>query len=70
MAPEHRNRPQRVTLKQVAERAGVHASTASRALNAATRSMVVDEVAERVEKAAAELGYMPDPVAASLGGRV
>ena len=63
---EKETRRLNVTLKQVAERAGVHASTASRALNLATRSMVVAEVVARVEKAAAELGYRRDPVAASL----
>jgi len=64
-SPKEPRRPN-VTLKQVAERAGVHASTVSRALNATTRSMVVEKVVARVEKAAAELGYRRDPVAASL----
>ena len=53
-------------MKQVAEVAGVHASTASRALNPSTRSMVAPVVAARVMKAAKQLGYRPDPVAASL----
>ena len=56
----------RVTLKLVADRAGVHASTASRALNPATRSMVLPSVAQKVLDAAEELRYRPDPVAASL----
>jgi LacI family transcriptional regulator len=55
-----------VTLKQVAEAAGVHASTVSRALNPSTRSMVAPAVVARVVKAAAKLSYRPDPVAASL----
>jgi LacI family transcriptional regulator len=55
-----------VTMKQVAERAGVHVSTVSRALNPETRSMVVPESVARVMKAAEELGYRLDPVAASL----
>ena len=54
------------TMKQVAEVAGVHVSTVSRALNPATRSMVVPSVASRVLKAAKTLGYRVDPVAASL----
>jgi LacI family transcriptional regulator len=54
------------TMKQVAEAAGVHVSTVSRALNPATRSMVVSSVASRVLKAAKTLGYRVDPVAASL----
>jgi LacI family transcriptional regulator len=54
------------TMKQVAEAAGVHVSTVSRALNPATSSMVVPSVASRVLKAAKTLGYRVDPVAASL----
>jgi LacI family transcriptional regulator len=54
------------TMKQVAEAAGVHVSTVSRALNPATSSMVVPTVASRVLKAAKTLGYRVDPVAASL----
>jgi LacI family transcriptional regulator len=54
------------TMKQVAEAAGVHVSTVSRALNPATCSMVVPSVAGRVLKAAKTLGYRVDPVAASL----
>jgi len=53
-------------MKQVAELAGVHVSTVSRALNATTRSMVVAEAVARVMKAAKKLGYRLDPVAASL----
>lgn len=55
-----------VTLKHVAEAAGVHASTVSRALNPATRHMVVPEVAERVTKLAKSLGYRPNLMAAGL----
>jgi len=42
-------------MKQVAEEAGVHASTVSRALNAITRPMVVPSQVERVLKAAKSL---------------
>ncbi|TCR70462.1 LacI family transcriptional regulator [Bosea sp. BK604] len=66
MESDKDQRRSNVTLKQVAERAGVHASTVSRALNAATRSMVAEDVVARVEKAAAQMGYRRDPVAASL----
>lgn len=62
------NGPRRAktTLKDVAARAGVHASTASRALNPETRSMVTGEVVRRVTEAAVALGYRPNPIASSL----
>jgi LacI family transcriptional regulator len=66
MKPLDPLKKRRVTLKLVADRAGVHMSTASRALNPATRSMVLPSVAQKVHDAAKELGYRPDPVAASL----
>ncbi|MCD6013943.1 MAG: transcriptional regulator, LacI family [Solirubrobacterales bacterium] len=56
----------RVTLKDVARRAGVHPGTASRALNAETRELVNGETAERVLAAAEELGYRPNPIARGL----
>ena len=55
-----------VTLRDVAERAGVHAGTASRALNPGTRSLVNAGTAARVLRAAHELGYRPNPIARSL----
>ncbi|HEX6468267.1 MAG TPA: LacI family DNA-binding transcriptional regulator [Streptosporangiaceae bacterium] len=55
-----------MTLRDVAARAGVHPATASRALNPQTRSLVNDETAARVRRAAAELGYRPNPIARSL----
>jgi LacI family transcriptional regulator, galactose operon repressor len=57
---------QRVTLKEVAERAGVHPATASRALNTATRGLVNAQTAARVDKAARQLGYTPNSIARSL----
>ncbi|MPZ60824.1 MAG: substrate-binding domain-containing protein [Propionibacteriales bacterium] len=56
----------RVTLKEVAEHAGVHPATASRALNAATRGLVNPQTAERVDQAAQHLGYIPNSIARSL----
>jgi len=53
-------------MKQVAELAEVHVSTVSRAMNPATRSLVVPEAVARVMAAAKKLGYRLDPVAASL----
>lgn len=54
------------TLRDVAEAAGVHAATASRALNPETRRMVSSDTARRVIRAAETLGYHPNPIARSL----
>lgn len=54
------------TLQDVADSAGVHRATASRALNPATRHLVNGETAERVERAAQSMGYRPNPIARSL----
>jgi LacI family transcriptional regulator len=54
------------TLRDVAEAAGVHAATAARALNPATRGLVNAETARRVMKAAEALGYRPNPIARGL----
>ena len=55
-----------VTLKDVAREAGVHVSTASRALNEETRSELSAETADRVIAAAKLLGYQPHPLARGL----
>jgi LacI family transcriptional regulator len=55
-----------VTLREVARRAGVHAGTASRALNPQTRSLVNPATASKVIAAAEELGYRPNPMARGL----
>jgi LacI family transcriptional regulator len=55
-----------VTLRDVARRAGVHAGTASRALNPATRSLVNAQTAARVIRVADELGFRPNPIARTL----
>lgn len=56
----------RVTLKDVADEAGVHTSTASRALNPQTRGVVNPETVERVLEVAERLGYRPHPLARGL----
>lgn len=59
-------RPHAVTLKDVAEKAKVHAATVSRALDPARQHLVNDETRERVQKVAAELGYQINAFARSL----
>jgi LacI family transcriptional regulator len=54
------------TLRDVAQLAGVHAATASRALNPKTRPLVNADTARKVLKAAETLGYLPNPIARSL----
>jgi LacI family transcriptional regulator len=58
-----------VTLKQVAEAAGVHFSTVSRALNPDTRGRVTPQVAARVLQTAAQLGYHANALASGLRNR-
>lgn len=60
---------ERVTLRDVAEAAGVHPGTASRALNEATRSLVRAETVERVLAATDALGYKPNLLARSFKTR-
>lgn len=54
------------TLRDVALLAGVHAATASRALNPKTRPLVNADTARKVLRAAESLGYQPNPIARSL----
>lgn len=56
----------RTTLKDVAREAGVHVSTASRALNPLTSSVVNPDTVERVTTIAQRLGYRPHPLARGL----
>jgi LacI family transcriptional regulator len=58
-----------VKLRDVANLAGVHPATASRALNPETRLLVSEETANRVLAAAVQLGYRPNAVARSLRTR-
>ena len=60
------NSKPRVTLRDIARHVGVHPSTVSRVLNPATRKMVTEEIAEKVTRASAELGYRPNVFAQSL----
>ena len=54
----------RVTLRDVAAKAGVHHTTASRALKNDPR--VTPETLAKIRALADEMGYMPDPMLASL----
>jgi len=54
------------TLRDVAEAAGVHPATASRALNPSTRGLVNADTARRVIRVAESLGYRPNPIARGL----
>jgi LacI family transcriptional regulator len=57
---------QKVRLVDVAREAGVHAATASRALNPAARDGVSKQTVRRVESAARRLGYVPNVLARGL----
>jgi DNA-binding LacI/PurR family transcriptional regulator len=54
----------RIVLRDVAEKAGVHLTTAARAMKRDPR--VQKETQERVQRIAKELGYVPDPMLAAL----
>src|SRR5664279_991225 len=56
----------RPTIKDVAEKCGVHPSTVSRALSPAMSHLVAPEVAKRIRAAAAALGYQVNVTAAGL----
>src|SRR5437016_1180877 len=53
-------------LKDVAEAAGVHVATASRALAGRGSTLVKPETVERVRRAAADLGYRVNRMARGL----
>jgi DNA-binding LacI/PurR family transcriptional regulator len=67
MSDSREDGPGRVTIKEVAERAGVSRSTTSRAL--AGTGYVAEPVRQRVRRAADELGYVVDATARSLKQR-
>lgn len=54
------------TLKMIAAAAGVHASTASRALDPARRHLIADDLARHIEETARRLGYRRNVGAAAL----
>lgn len=56
----------KATLKSIAEAAGVHPSTVSRALMGMPGSRIPEATAERIRRAAKELDYEPNPWAKSL----
>jgi LacI family transcriptional regulator len=58
-----------VTIKQVAEAAGVHFSTVSRALKPGTRHRVNPQIASRILETAQRLGYRTNTLASSLRTR-
>jgi LacI family transcriptional regulator len=58
--------PRGATLQQVADAAGVHRSTASRALNPETAGVISPDVVARIAETAQRLGYRRDMLAASL----
>jgi LacI family transcriptional regulator len=60
------DRVRKPTLKDVAEAAGVHSATVSRALDPGRRHEVHPDTARRVLRAAESLGYRPNPIARSL----
>jgi LacI family transcriptional regulator len=55
-----------VTMKDVANAAGVHFSTVSRALNPATRDLLKPQIARRILETAQRLGYRTNSIASSL----
>jgi LacI family transcriptional regulator len=55
-----------VTLKDVAKAAGVHVSTASRALDPKNRHLITPEAAQRILDVSRELGYRHNAAAAAL----
>ncbi|HLF42605.1 MAG TPA: LacI family DNA-binding transcriptional regulator [Acidimicrobiia bacterium] len=57
---------QRVTLKRIAELAGVHPATVSRALDPEKSTMISEETRARVIEMAAELDYQPNIPARTL----
>lgn len=56
----------RVKLTDVADAAGVHASTVSRVLRPGYKGKISKEVVDRVKSVARDLGYQPNTLAASM----
>lgn len=66
MTKEHRERPRRTTMVNVARAAGVSQSTVSFVLNDRRDVVVAEETRRRVLQAAAELNYSPNRAAQAL----
>jgi LacI family transcriptional regulator len=66
----HQTRPHRVTLREVAQRAGVSPTTASFVLAGRDDMRISAEARARVRQAAADLGYRPNLTARSLRTKV
>ena len=56
-----------VTIKQIAEKAGVSRGTVDRVIN--NRGHVKPEIEERIQKIAVELGYRPNAAGKALAAR-
>jgi DNA-binding LacI/PurR family transcriptional regulator len=56
-----------VSIKNVAEQAGVSAGTVSKVLNQASGFSVPDDTRRRIHRVASQLGYVPNRMARSLG---
>ncbi|MGI4748379.1 MAG: LacI family DNA-binding transcriptional regulator [Janthinobacterium lividum] len=63
------NRHSRATIVDVAKKAGVHVSTASRALNPKADHRISSKTVSKIERIAEQLGYSPNPLASSLRTR-
>ena len=61
--PANASRP---TIKDIAERCGVHPSTVSRALSPAMKHLVAEDIGKRIRAAANALGYRLNIAAAGL----
>ena len=55
-----------VTMKEVAEAAGVSIATVSRVLNGKDRGRIKPEIAREIKRIAKDLGYRPNLVARNL----